>query len=252
MCHGNKICSKPALTWKLTLVLAFPAHCISNQKLNGISRSNISKVTLNAASERSLPYRCATDPLLGQEVGGKMCSGAWKRGPEIVIGVISLWWIWTYHKQLRISPKEKTTPKSHSHWQTKTSELPPSAENHFVVNYSIRAHNKARGADVQDSWRRCTYFSRSCFCLSQGPVVWAHLCWRQQSLLELGHSWSSRQVSLLEPGQSWSSKFHWPLVLTLDPDAHHTATTGLILGLCPANERRCYKVTLSLIDWAQT
>ena len=30
MCHGNKICSKPALTWKLTLVLAFPAHCISN------------------------------------------------------------------------------------------------------------------------------------------------------------------------------------------------------------------------------
>ena len=30
VCHGNKICSKPALTWKLTLVLAFPAHCISN------------------------------------------------------------------------------------------------------------------------------------------------------------------------------------------------------------------------------
>ena len=30
VCHGNKICSKPALTWKLTLVLAFPAHCLSN------------------------------------------------------------------------------------------------------------------------------------------------------------------------------------------------------------------------------
>ena len=30
VCHENKICSKPALTWKLTLVLAFPAHCISN------------------------------------------------------------------------------------------------------------------------------------------------------------------------------------------------------------------------------
>ena len=26
VCHGNKICSKPAFTWKLTLVLAFPAH----------------------------------------------------------------------------------------------------------------------------------------------------------------------------------------------------------------------------------
>ena len=27
---------------------------------------------------------------------------------------------------------------------------------------------------------------------------------------------------------------------------------GLILGLYPANERRRYKVTLSLIGWAQT
>ena len=27
---------------------------------------------------------------------------------------------------------------------------------------------------------------------------------------------------------------------------------GLTLGLCPANERRCYKVTLSLIAWVQT
>ena len=27
---------------------------------------------------------------------------------------------------------------------------------------------------------------------------------------------------------------------------------GLILGLCPANERRCYKVTRSLIGWEQT
>ena len=29
-------------------------------------------------------------------------------------------------------------------------------------------------------------------------------------------------------------------------------TTGLILCLCPTNERRRYKVTPSLIDWAQT
>ena len=28
-------------------------------------------------------------------------------------------------------------------------------------------------------------------------------------------------------------------------------STGLILGLCPANERRRYKVTLSLIGWVQ-
>ena len=30
------------------------------------------------------------------------------------------------------------------------------------------------------------------------------------------------------------------------------AFTGLILGLRPANERRRYKVTTSLIGWAQT
>ena len=28
--------------------------------------------------------------------------------------------------------------------------------------------------------------------------------------------------------------------------------SGLVLGLRPANERQCYKVTLSLIGWAQT
>ena len=64
VCHENKICSKLALTWKLTLEMAFPAHCIWNWKLNGISRTNISKVTSNSANER-----CTTDPLLGQEVG---------------------------------------------------------------------------------------------------------------------------------------------------------------------------------------
>ena len=51
VCHGNKICSKLALTGKLTLELAFPAHCISNWNLNGISTTNISKVTLNAAND---------------------------------------------------------------------------------------------------------------------------------------------------------------------------------------------------------
>ena len=66
VCHRNKICWKHALTWKLTLELVFPAHCILNWKLNGISRTNISKVTLNAANERA---RCSQTPPLGQEVG---------------------------------------------------------------------------------------------------------------------------------------------------------------------------------------
>ena len=32
----------------------------------------------------------------------------------------------------------------------------------------------------------------------------------------------------------------------------HNDNAGLILGLCPANERRRYKVTPSPISWAQT
>ena len=44
--------------------------------------------------------------------------------------------------------RKKNTPKSHSHWQAKTSELPPSAEYHLVVNYSIKAPYTASGADV--------------------------------------------------------------------------------------------------------
>ena len=93
VCHGNKICSKAALTWKLTLVLAFPVHCISNWKLNGISRTNISKNTSNAASERPLPFRCATDPLQarrwGENVqwGMKAWSGNRRRGDLPMIGL---------------------------------------------------------------------------------------------------------------------------------------------------------------------
>ena len=52
---------------------------------------------------------------------------------------------------------------------------------------------------------------------------------------------------------------HNPTVSTISvisSDWHSTAGshgyTGLILGLHPANERRCYKVTSSLIGWAQT
>ena len=69
VCHGNKICLKLALTWKLTLELAFPAHCISNLKLNGISMSNICKVTLNAANER--PPVVRDGPSAGPGSGGK-------------------------------------------------------------------------------------------------------------------------------------------------------------------------------------
>ena len=41
-------------------------------------------------------------------------------------------------------------------------------------------------------------------------------------------------------------------VLKLKYTGQTMAISGLILGLCPANERRCYKVMPSVIGWAQT
>ena len=37
------------------------------------------------------PLQVCDGPPAGPGVGGKMSSGAWKRGPEIAVGVISLW-----------------------------------------------------------------------------------------------------------------------------------------------------------------
>ena len=46
----------------------------------------------------------------------------------------------------------------------------------------------------------------------------------------------------------------WYYLYQTTPDSirQDTSTTGLILGLCPANEKHHYKVTPSLIGWAQT
>ena len=43
--------------------------------------------------------------------------------------------------------------------------------------------------------------------------------------------------------QSHSNNYFWHLLISVNP--------GLILGLCPANERRRYFVTMSLIGWVQ-
>ena len=43
-----------------------------------------------------------------------------------------------------------------------------------------------------------------------------------------------------------------PLIDELWKEEVGDVSSGLILGLCPANERRRYKVTPSLIGWAQT
>ena len=43
-------------------------------------------------------------------------------------------------------------------------------------------------------------------------------------------------------------KDDWMFISEMSP----WTESGLILGLRPANERRCYLVTTSLIGWAQT
>ena len=47
-------------------------------------------------------------------------------------------------------------------------------------------------------------------------------------------------------------RFPWNLWCETPYVEMHSTTSGLILGLLPANEGRCYKVTPSLIGWPQT
>ena len=72
---------KTWVDWKVTLELAFPAHCISNWKLNGISKSIISKVALNAANERA---RCSRTPRWARRWGKivQWSMKAWSRKPR--------------------------------------------------------------------------------------------------------------------------------------------------------------------------
>ena len=52
-------------------------------------------------------------------------------------------------------------------------------------------------------------------------------------------------------GRALLAEYYW-YQTTPDSIRQDTSTTGLILGLCPANEKHHYKVTPSLIGWAQT
>ena len=89
-----------------------------------------------------------------------------------------------------MSPKKKNTPKSHSLSQAKTSELPPTAEDHFVVNYSIRAHYKARGQmnrtcilTFSEAWNltehTCVEDRQACWNKVNHSPVDKQACWNQ-------------------------------------------------------------------------
>ena len=61
--------------------------------------------------------------------------------------------------------------------------------------------------------------------------------------VEADKRWVTKEVSQF--ARTWAPKLCgvWLTII---------GRSGLILGLHPANERRCYKVTPSLIGWAQT
>ena len=57
-------------------------------------------------------------------------------------------------------------------------------------------------------------------------------------------------VNITTKYQNLRKSLHIYINFSISKLTHQIA--GLILGLCPANERRRYKVTPSLIDWTQT
>ena len=67
----------------------------------------------------------------------------------------------------------------------------------------------------------------------------------QQFLLQFVHRYNGAG----RPGESLISPMSRPCVITPAP---HLVHSGLISGLRPANERRCYFVTTSLIGWAKS
>ena len=81
------------------------------------------------------------------------------------------------------------------------------------------------------------------FMLNYAPADWSKF-----SVLQPNDyykiSWGPSQLKM---SFYWCKDFYYKDVMEI-PYLY----TGLILGLCPANERRRYKVTSSLICWAQT
>ena len=67
--------------------MAFSSHCTPIWKFNGISTTIINKVTWKCIWCCPRAQRCVTSPGFGV----KLCSGAWKRGPDSHVGTFSLW-----------------------------------------------------------------------------------------------------------------------------------------------------------------
>ena len=84
--HEHQICLRFHQILKVILEMAFSAHCTPIWKLNRISTTIINKVTRKCIWCCHRAQRCVTSPGFGV----KLCSGAWKRGPDSHVGTFSL------------------------------------------------------------------------------------------------------------------------------------------------------------------
>ena len=85
--HEHQICLRFHRILKVILEMAFSSHCTPIWKLNIISVTIINKVTRKCIWCCHRAQRCVTSPGFGV----KLCSGAWKRGPDSHVGTFSLW-----------------------------------------------------------------------------------------------------------------------------------------------------------------
>ena len=83
---NTQVCLRFHRILKVILEMAFSSHCMPIWKLNGISTTIINKVTRKYIWCCHRAQRCVTSPGFGV----KLCSGAWKRGPDSHVGTFSL------------------------------------------------------------------------------------------------------------------------------------------------------------------
>ena len=90
----------------------------------------------------------------------------------------------------------------------------------------------------------------------QEICAWICFFWCFIKLFHNVISYISRRVTSLASGQAFDflsgSRARLMIMRSHQSNKNPSYNPGLVLGLCPANERRPYKVTPSLISWAQT
>ena len=109
----------------------------------------------------------------------------------------------------------------------------------------------APGRDLSNIW--VNSWKCSClvtwFCFQLTASSWS---WRQNRIKRQTHPHDLTHMKSI--GYKWVEQYQnlRKGVITMIQDINPSTYTRLILGLHPANERRCYKVTPSLTGWVQT